>query len=214
MAKTLKQKDINLLAALEKGGVSSAEAAKKKKILIILLAVVVVIALAAGLFFFRVMGLNNQKEEALTYMEDPQTVVAYEDAKQKQDASNAMRERADWIESLLTTLDGYPDISASEFSQIYGYAGGRIEINSMEYDKDTGVLIFTADSDSATGVPIFVAQLRMSGIFEDVAYEGYTNAPESISDGTTVDENGNVVENTTTIDKYAFTVSCQLKAGK
>lgn len=214
MAKTLKQKDINLLYALEKGGVSSAEEKRRKKILIILLAIVLIIAVLAGLFFIRVMTLNNQKEESLAYIDDPQTVVAYEDAKEKQDQATAMQERATWIESLLSTLDGYPDISAQEFAQIYGYAGGRIDISGVEYNSTTGVLTFTADSDSATGVPIFVAQLRMSGIFTDVAYEGYTNAKETISDGTSVDSSGNVVENTTTLNKYAFSVSCQLKAGE
>lgn len=213
MAKILKQKDINLLAALEKGGSSSAEAMKRKKILIILLGIVIIIAVLAGLFFFRVMSLNNQKEDYLTYKEDPQTVVAYEDAKQKQNAATSMQEQANWIESLLTTLDSYPDMSASEFSQVFGYAGGRIEVAGIEYERNTGVLTFTAQSDSATGVPIFVAQLRMSGIFDDVTYEGYTNAQESISNGTTVDESGNIVENTTTINKYAFNVSCQVKAG-
>lgn len=214
MAKTLKQKDINLLASLEKGAISSTEAKRRKQILIILLGIIIIIAIFAGIFFFNVITLNNQKDKSLAYVEDPQVMITYESAKQQQEASLAMQERADWIESLLSTLDGYPDISASEFAQVFGYAGGRIEIEGIQYDSSTGVLNFTALSDSATGVPIFVAQLRMSGIFSDVTYEGYTNAQEQISNGTTVDLDGNVVENTTILNKFAFNVSCQLKAGE
>lgn len=214
MAKILKQKDINLLVALEKGGTSSAEAMKRRKILIILLAVVVLIGAAAGVYFIQIMNINNHIEEAKIYIDDPMTVAAYNEAKQKKDASDQMKKQADWIQGLIFTLNSYPDISSKEFSQIYGYAGSRVEITGAEYDGSIGVITFTAKSNSATGVPIFVAQLRMSGIFTDVAYEGYTNNEETTSLGTTISPDGSIVENTETTNKYAFNVSCQLRAGE
>lgn len=210
----LKQKDINLLLALEKGGTSSAEAMRRKKILIILAAIILVIAVVAGLYFIKIMSLNNEKEEALLYIEDPVVISAYADANDKKQAASTATERENWLQSLLTTIDGYPKMNSKKFSQIYGYTGSRIEILGIEYDTPTGTLTFEASSDSATGVPIFVAQLRMSGLFDDVTYEGYTNTPEQEVTGTTVNPDGTVTDNVVTHEKYTFNVNCLVKAGE
>ena len=214
MAKTVKQKDINLLLALEKGGTSSAEAQRRRKIIIFLAAIVLIVAILAGWFFLEYMKLNNQKVEALSYIEDPIVLSSYADASQLQDEATAAEERANWLQALLTAIDGYPLMNADKFSQVYGYAGGRIDIVGIEYDNPTGVLTFDASSDSATGVPIFVAQLRMSGIFEDVTYEGYKNSTDSFITGTTVNPDGTIVDDVTTREKYVFIVSCLVKAGE
>lgn len=214
MAKVLKQKDINLLLALEKGGTSSAEAKQKKKILIIIGAIILVIAVLAGLYFFKIMDLNNQKEEALSYVNDPAVISAYSEANKQKEILKAAEERAQWLSSLLETIDGYPQMNSKKFSQVYGYAGSRISINSLEYDNPTGTLTFEAQSNSATGVPIFVAQLRVSGIFDDVTYEGYTNATTEEVTGTTVNPDGTVTDSVLTKQHYAFRVNCLVKAGE
>lgn len=214
MAKILKQKDINLLLVLEKGGSSSAEAQKRKKILLILAIIILVVAAVAGFYFFKIMGLNNQKEEALSYVQDPAVQSAYSEANAQKEKLTAVEERAEKLQSLLTTIDGYPKMNSKKFSQIYGYAGGRIEISAIQYDSSNGTLFFEAKSGSATGVPIFVAQLRMSGIFEDVTYEGYTNTPIEEVTGTTVNPDGSVTDNITTQDQYTFNVNCLVKAGE
>ncbi len=214
MAKIIKQKDINLLLVLEKGGTSSADAQRRKKILIILAAIILIIAVTAGLYFIKIMSLNNQKETYLSYIDDPVVISAYSDANSKKEAATKAQEREDWLQSLLTNIGSYPELNSKKLSQIYGYAGSRIEIDGVNYDTSTGTLFFNAKSDSATGVPIFVAQLRMSGIFDDVTYEGYTNAPEQEVTGTTVNPDGTVTDNTITHDKYAFNVNCLVKAGE
>lgn len=214
MAKILKQKDINLLLALEKGGSSSAEAQKKKKILIILGAVILIIAVLAGLYFIKIMDLNNQKETSLSYINDPAVISAYDEASKKKAELTAAEEREQWLQSLLTTIDSYPQMNSKKFSQIYGYAGSRIQISAIEYDNSTGTLHFEAVSNSATGVPIFVAQLRVSGIFDNVTYEGYTNRTTQEVTGTTVNPDGTIVENTLTHNQYAFNVNCLVKAGE
>ena len=214
MAKTLKQKDINLLLALEKGGTSSAEATRRRRTLIALVMIVLIIAVVGGLFFLQLMTLQNQKEDSQMYLEDPTMIAAYTEASEQETKALDEEERANWLQALLTTIDGYPKMDSDSFSQVYGYAGSRVEISAVEYDNPTGVLTFEANSDSATGVPIFVAQLRMSGIFEDVTYEGYMNAKDENITGTTVNPDGTVVDNVTVKEKYSFIVNCLVKAGE
>ena len=85
-----------------------------------------------------------------------------------------MKAQAEELSSVLMNLSSYPDMAAGDFHLIYEYAGDRVDISGVNYTRPAGVLAFNAECPTVTGVPIFVAQLRMSGVFADVRYEGYT----------------------------------------
>jgi len=140
------------------------------------------------------------------------------------------------LEQVLLNLSSYPDMYGGDFHLIYEYAGNRIDVSGVNYTRTSGVLAFEAECDAVTAVPIFVAQLRMSGIFEDVKYEGYTEKiTTTTSTGATVrewiptlgadgkpmlDANGNEMgywqettpTTTTTTKSFVFAVTALIKA--
>ena len=213
MAKTIRQKDINLLAALEKASGSSAEAVKRRNMFVLLLGAVALIVIGALLYFFTVMGLNNEKETYLAYIDDPQIRAAYNDAREKSNVTSSMVNNAQWLQELITTIDGYPDMNTKKFSQVEDYAKKRVRIIGVEYDDTSGALTFKGETESATSVPIFVNQLRTSGLFDDVAYEGYTDHRQEQPMGTSLMPYGSIAQNNLVLKTYLFNVSCQLMAG-
>jgi len=176
MAKILKYKDINLLAAQDR----RYKIAKEKKATAIrlpALILILVLLLMGGSYYLlykETSSLEKEKEGIAAYLNDSATKADYARSLRMQDSAMRMVDQKESIAEILLNLSSYPDMTGDDFELIYGYAGERVRISGVAYDRITGVLAFDAECELVTGVPIFVAQLRMSGIFEDVQYEGYS----------------------------------------
>jgi len=184
MARAVQYKDINLIAAMDRKH-QRAKAEKTTAIRLPIL-VLVLVALLLGVAYYYLYTntneLEEQKETLNLFLNDPRTQADYNDSFRAQSEAQRMITQASELEQVLLNLSSYPDMYGGDFHLIYEYAGDRVIISGVNYTRASGVLAFEAESVTVTGVPIFVSQLRMSGVFTDVKYEGYT---EKITSTTT-----------------------------
>jgi len=184
MARAIQYKDINLIVAMDRRQ-KMAKAEKSTAIRLPIL-VLILVALLLGVAYYYLYTntneLEEQKETLNLYLNDPRTQADYNDSFRAQSEAQRMITQANELEQVLLYLSSYPDMYAGDFHLIYEYASDRIKITGVNYTRATGVLAFEAESVTVTGVPIFVSQLRMSGVPADVKYEGYT---EKITSTTT-----------------------------
>ena len=238
MARAIQYKDINLIAAMDRKQ-QKAKAEKASAIRLPIL-VLILVALLLGLAYYYLYTntneLEEQKEALSLYLNDPRTQAEYSESFRAQEEAALMISQASELEQVLLNLSSYPDMYGGDFHLIYEYAGDRVAVSGVAYDRLSGVLSFNAESVTVTGVPIFVSQLRISGIFADVKYEGYseriiqtTTAGKTISewvpdlgaDGQPMidlagNEMGHWVETTPTTTKetksYVFAVTALVRA--
>ena len=176
MARTLKYKDINLIAAQDR----RRRAAKEERVtavrLPILVLVLVLLLLGSGYYYLvtETGALESAKADAAVFVNDPTTLAAYEASLKLQDQATRMAAQKNELGQVLLNLSSYPDMAGGDFHTIYSYADTRVSITNVSYNRASGVLTFNAESTTVTGVPVFIAQLRMSSIFADVKYLGYT----------------------------------------
>ena len=234
MAKTLKYKDINLITAqdrIQKAAKEAKTTAVRQPMLILIL---VLLVLGFGYYYLytQTNTLEAEKESLALFLQDPTTIADYNESLRIQGAATRMVAQKEELARVLINLSSYPDMQGGDFHTIYEYAGGFIDVSNVAYDRTMGVLSFNAVSDTVTGVPIFVAQLRMSMLFEDIKYEGYTEQIQTFSEALPpirvprVDDVGDPVLNAAgeqvydevaqtrewTVRSYAFAVTALMKA--
>ena len=238
MAGAVQYKDINLIAAMDrKQKKAKAEKATAIRLpILILILVALLMGVAYYYLYTNTNELEEQKEYLSLYINDPITIADYNASFKAQAEAERMITQANELENVLLNLSSYPDMYGGDFHLIYEYAGERILISGVNYTRATGVLAFDAECVAVTSVPIFVSQLRMSGVFTDVKYEGYAERitstttqgktirewiPELGADGEPLyDANENQLghwqettpETTTTSKSYVFAITALVKA--
>jgi len=203
MLKALKYKDIDLLAAMNNRQKIEQGEKKTASRLPILVIIMVLFMVGGGYYYLHseVKSLEEEKNTIDLYLKDPATLENYNASLRLQAMADYMIGQKDSLGSVLLNISSYPDLTADDFHTIFEYADVYVKLSEIRYDRNTGVLSFDAESSSVTDVPIFVGQLRRSGIFSDVRYEGYTEIVNENTEETTPrrelrrDEFGNPVFN-------------------
>jgi len=175
MFKKVQYKDINLIAAMDrKHQKAKAEKATAVRLpILVLILVALLLGFAYYYLYTNTNELEEQKESVTLFLNDPVTQADYKASLTMQEEADRMVAQADELQKVLLNLSSYPDMYGGDFHLIYEYAGDRIDISGVRYNRMTGVLSCDAECVTVTGVPVFVSQLRMCGVFADVKYEGY-----------------------------------------
>jgi hypothetical protein len=204
MARTKKNKELNLLAALDRGK----QRKKAGKGVVFVVTLVVAVVAVVALFLVYTIGevdkLTERRDAALAYVEDPGITSQYDESVSDQQAAKAAQARADALVSAADSINTYPDMSGADFKKLFNTSGKNVTMSNISYDRSTGILSFEARCGSAERIPAFVAALRSSGIFSDVYYDGYsggsyTVAGEQSEDGTSTNK---------VVTEYSFSVTC------
>jgi hypothetical protein len=212
MAKAIKQRELNLLIALDKS--STTKGISGHKILTIITAILVVILLAslAVLFSLTMAELSDRRDALVLYLNDSATQTAYDKAQQAEKRAMTMQAQADALTQSMANLATYPTLAGDGLRQVFEIAGDHVELSNIAYDGSTGILTFSAICESPTRVPVFMAQLRMCDIFSDVNYMGYAGNILTIPGTPTINEDGTVSSNDIVSKKFNFNVQCLVKA--
>jgi hypothetical protein len=217
MARTIKQRDINLLTALD-----SKPKAKRLSPLVLItpLAIVVFVVFAAGFYLSQqniIFELEAEVAEVQRYNNDPSTNSQITQAQRASEQASTMQKRAADVAAPIQNLTTYPDLSAENYRTIYSLRDPFISIDNFSYDRTTGILTFRASSEQVNGVPYFIRRLRDTGIFVDISYSGYDTDVTTIrtpTTTTTTNEDGErVVESSESVSyetKYIFNVECAM----
>jgi hypothetical protein len=208
MARTTKNRELNLLAALDRGK----QRRKADKGTVIAIALVAVVCASAFLFWMQARGetdqLTERRDAALAYTEDPATIAAYNDSLAMQQQAQSMQAQADALTGAIDAIEAYPDMTGSDYKNLFRIAGGKVDLSAISYDRQTGTLAFDAKCSSATRIPIFISALRSSGIFSDVTYGGYAGGEYTVPGEPQTTSDGSIVSTEITKTEYAFSVVC------
>jgi hypothetical protein len=223
MAKVAKNRELNLLLALDRSKVRTSGGSGAKLIILLIIIVILAFAAAAVFYFMETSELEDQKNTSEVYLNDPTVQAAYDESNRAQAQAMQMQAESSELVSAIANLKTYPDIRSSQWKKLFRIAGGRVTLSGFAYDRTTGLLTFAATTESGpTRIPIFIAELRTSKIFSDVTYEGYAGSttpatpPEYemiIDPETGLEEQGPPIPGTGAPESrtYAFNVSCLVK---
>jgi hypothetical protein len=212
MAKTIKQRELNLLLAMDRSKAKKGISAQRIAVILGLFFVVLLLAAVAVLFFLKAAELSDRKDELTIYLNDPATQAAYDESIRANNRALAMRAQADAITGPVENLRTYPQFGSDGIRRVIMLAGTTVEVSNMNYDIATGVLSFSATCGSATRIPIFIAELRICGIFSDVDYSGYSGSTRTEAGEPTINEDGSETPNEITYKEFSFNVSCLVNA--
>jgi hypothetical protein len=204
MARTKKNKELNLLTALDR----NRQSRKAGRGTIAMVAVIAVIAVGVGLFFMHMIDeseeLTARRDAALLYVEDPGTIALYNESVANRQAVGGMVARSGILTAAVDSITSYPDMSSDDFKTLFSIAGKRTDISNFVYERSTGTLTFDAKCRNVNHVAEFIAALRSSGVFASVYYGGYSGGEYMVA-GEGDAENKMVTE-------YNFQVSCVVGA--
>lgn len=221
MAKQVKQKEINFLTVL-----TGRSGKKRFNPRVIIVPGVLLLVIIAGVGFAGYLHMSTSQVEAESntireYLNSPSTNRQISDAETAQEESQTSLANTNTLKLPMDYLATYPDMTSDKYRAITDYAGANIEISSVMYDRNSGVLSFNATSGYVLSIPTFISQLRNSGMFTDITYNGYagnsavaqltatTDRTSSTSTGTTGTSSANNYVYTTPL--YSFEVICQVK---
>ena len=211
MAKTIKQKDINLISAMYQVKKAPSKLAGKGLLILVIVLILALIGAALAFLLIQQSRLTAEKAELEYYINDPQTQAQQEEAIRAQQEATDMESQSYDLENVLLNISSLPYLNSKDIKTIYGYAENRVTIENMNFSRDTGVLSFTATGDTPTVIPIFIAQLRMSTLFADVQYQGYSGGAQT-SGGFSTDPITGEYSEPTTSESFSFSVTCLLNA--
>jgi|GEM_PF-3068982 len=218
MSKTIKSRELNLLLALERNKTKGSGTAGMPSMLklCLLTAVLIILAIIAFyvFFFFASSSLDEDIRTCEEYLNNPDVLADYSDAKAMKAEVELMQIRAMELDNALANIKSYPDLRTSDWKKIFRIAGGRVEMTGFSYDRNTGMLSFTASAGAATRVPLFITELRASGIFDSVSYDGYLQASKTVVGTQTNSADSEVGAQIGVIPDYTFNVQCVVKAPK
>jgi hypothetical protein len=215
MAKAIKQKELNLLLALERTQGKSSNKSTRK-IVIVIIIVVVLVLIFGGLTAFYFMTVEKLKEDkaAITeYLTDPYNLQQQQDAATAMNQATAMQQRSDALAGAMDSIQSYPDLSSAQLEQIMKLSGENVDLSRIAYDRATGILTLEGTADTAARVPLYVTKLRICGIFSDIAYSGYSAGEVLKNAGATyIDDEGNEVMDSSTLKVYTFNITALVLA--
>ena len=216
MAKTIKSQELNLLLALERGKTKSPGAAKmpgmlRMDLIVSILIVLVIIAFYI-FYFFSSSDLDSKIQSSREYLSTSTVISDFNTAEAKQAEAEAMQTKASELEAALNNIKSYPDLNSSDWKKLFRIAGGRVEMTDFIFNRSSGSLTFTASAGSATRVPLFITELRASGIFDSVSYSGYFRSDRSVLGAQSTNAESETASQIGIIADYAFSVTCVVKA--
>jgi hypothetical protein len=214
MAGVKKNKELNLLTALDRGK-------QRRKIgagAIVLVALIALVVASVAVFFVYTIGetekLTERRDRALAYVDDPEIQAQYTESLANQQEAKTAKIRSETLINAVDAINSYPDMSGEDYDKLYRFAGKNVSLSGLSYDRTTGRLSFGATCESATRVPLFIAALRACGMFRDVEYSGYSGGSRTVPGEPKTLEDGTEVETQITVMEYSFSVNCVVNDDK
>lgn len=154
----------------------------------VVLSILLIIIIAMSTILAITNTSNKHKNE---YINSEDNIAKYSQAEKLTQEITKRRNSKNQIESVINSIDKYPNLNNELINIIFGTAGqNKCQINDMDYNSEQGLITINCNTKSEKNVPIFVCALNNTKKFNLVTYVGY---------------NGNAEEG------YTFTVSCVCK---
>ncbi len=169
-------RDINL-AARRKSGRKEKNPAVRRALAYLPLGA---LALVLLLVYLLVNAGKLQKEAELNalkaYTHDPAVLAEYAEALSVIEIRNQL---ADYLSALTTKQEAAShsaEIGGELIAALLSRMGDKLTVTSYAYTAENSTLVFKASASSQLSIPELVQQLRDTGLFSDVNYNGYSSA--------------------------------------
>ena len=174
------------------------------KILKPLIAVAVVVLAIFVLLEVVLIGFKARNKSLEKYINDPQNVASYNEAKATKEETDKVNTQKANIEACIKAIDSYPNVGKDFFESIANTATKNgVSISEYGYVNTNGYLSLSCSSNAispnTTGISQFVRDLEGLGLFDSIEYNGFSGSGEggysfSITAVCKLDANAPVVE--------------------
>ena len=118
-----------------------------------------------------VSGKNLEKQEWIDRVSQEGT---YREAQELEAKLRTVENGIASVERLNRNLSSYPEFSGGVLRSIEGAGGSQIGLLITDYDVNTGILTFDANSLAVIDVSGYILRLQETGLFHTVDYTGYS----------------------------------------
>ena len=203
--KKLRQKDINFFeASRNSGAVQSIKKKNQKKVLVTVFPMVLFVACAAvwGVLFLGYLDTYAELNETTVYTAAMNIDSDYQLALDVEAQVQRLRTDTDNLSRVRQAVDSYPSLSKGLFETLASAENGKVDVLTYSYASSSGTLSLGGKATGISETALFVARLRVSGLFSSLGYAGY--AEESTEEGQAAAED---VAATAAQKNYVFQVT-------
>ena len=153
------------------------------KILKPLIAVAIVVLAIFVLLEVVLIGFKARNKSLEKYINDPQNVASYNEAKATKDETDRVNTQKANIESCMKAIDSYPNVGKDFFTSIANTASKNgVKVSEYSYVNTNGYLSLSCSSNAispdTTGISQFVRDIEGLGLFEKVEYSGFSGSAD------------------------------------
>ncbi|MBQ8596929.1 MAG: hypothetical protein IJ409_03985 [Lachnospiraceae bacterium] len=168
------EKRLNFVRQLKLGG-KDLEKRHERIALVAPAAVVLVICLIITFFMGNsYLSKNRELLKLQQIMQDGETASAHTTYELASANVASMEQKMEEAEILWDHLMSYPTLNTSVKDVLESCAGGEVNLEIKNFNRDTGVLSLEASAKDVRNINGFIAKLQEQEIFESVEYSGYT----------------------------------------
>lgn len=117
-----------------------------------------------------VSAKNREKQE---WIERARQEGTYQKAKELKKQLETVEDGIASVKLLDQNLSAYPEFSGGVLRRIEGVGGNQIGMLITDFDAQTGILTFDANSPAVIDVSGYILRLQETGLFHTVDYTGY-----------------------------------------
>ena len=130
----------------------------------------VVLTVGIGLVNYVVSGKNQSKQE---WIESIKREGTYQKAQELEERLKKLENGIASVKLSDQNLSSYPEFSGGVLRRIEGVGGSQIGLQITDFDAETGLLLFDANSLAVIDVSNYILRLQETGLFHTVDYTGY-----------------------------------------
>lgn len=130
--------------------------------------------LAAGVITGMNWAVKRDNAKKQDWIESVQRAGTYQQALELEEELQTVEDGISSVERLNRNLSVYPEFSGNVLRMIEAVGGGAIDLLLTDYETETGVLMFDANSKAVIDVSDYIRRLQDTGLFHTVDYTGYT----------------------------------------
>lgn len=137
----------------------------------IIFLICIVLAGGIGVANYIAIAKNHSKQD---WIESVKREGTYQRAQELEAQLKEVENGIASVKLLERNLSAYPEFSGGVLRSIEGVGGSQIGLLITDFDVETGILTFDANSTAVIDVSGYILRLQETGLFHTVDYTGYT----------------------------------------
>ncbi|WKY47930.1 pilus assembly protein PilM [Eubacteriaceae bacterium ES3] len=175
------------------------------------------IALFLGVFLALFLLGHNMEDNLVwinEYIADAENQQQFMEAQALSDQLDLINARISDLESLNGAIASKPSIVAAKLNELESLQNNAIELTSMSYSEEDGILHLSGYANSEKDASRYVDRIKATEYFTYINYTGYALREMERTITTSATATSTSTSTTSTVTVFDFSVDCYLKAGE